>query len=60
MIEADGMVATCEPLTQFCLAALMVPGQGQALVEVKPLVPPGHHVLLFEQAEALLVQHLTR
>ncbi len=28
-------------------------------MEVEPLAPPGHHIPLLEQAEALLVQHLT-
>jgi hypothetical protein len=60
LIKTDGMAATCEPLTHFCLAALTTPGQGQApTVEIEPLAPPGRHVPLFAQAEALLVNHLT-
>jgi hypothetical protein len=60
MIKMDGMAAACEPLTRFCLAALTTPGQGQApTLKIEPLAPPGRHVPLFAQAEALLVDHLT-
>ncbi len=60
VIKTDGMAATCEPLTHFCVAALTTPGQGQApMVEIKPLAPPVRHIPLFAQAEALLVDHLT-
>ncbi len=60
VIKTDGMAATCEPLTHFCVAVLTTPGQGQApTVEIEPLAPPGRHVPLFAQAEALLVDHLT-
>jgi hypothetical protein len=60
VIEADGMAGTCKPLTRFCLAALTIPGQGQApTVKINPLPPPGRHVPLLGQADALLVKHLT-
>jgi hypothetical protein len=59
VIEANGMAGTCKPLTWFCLAALTTPGQGQApTVKIDPPPPPGRHVPLLEQADALLVDHL--
>jgi hypothetical protein len=60
VIKRDEMATTCKPLTRFCVAALTAPGQGQVpTVEIEPLAPPGRHVPLFAQAEALLVDHLT-
>ncbi len=59
VIEAKRMAAMCDPLTCFCLAVLTTPGKGQApMMEIEPLAPPGCHVPLLEQANALLVNHL--
>jgi hypothetical protein len=59
VIKADGMAATCEPLTRFCLAVITTPGQGQVLaVQIAALLPPSHHAPLLEQAEKFLALHL--
>ncbi len=60
VIKANGMAATCEPLTHFCLAVITTPGQGQVLaVQIAALLPPSRHVPLLKQAKGILVSHLT-
>jgi hypothetical protein len=60
VIKANGMAATCEPLTRFCLAAITTPGQGQvSVVHIAALLPPSRQDPLLEQAKRIFALHLT-
>lgn len=60
VIEADGMAATCEPLTRFCLAAITRGPNHVSAVQMEPFSPPvGRHVPLLEQTAAILATHLS-
>jgi hypothetical protein len=59
VIKADGMGAACDPLTQFCLAAITTPGAGlSSAVQVAAHSPPTRHIPLLQQAEATLSSFL--
>jgi len=59
VIAADGMEATCMPLTHFCQVALtLMAAGGSSPVEVVTPIPPARHVPLLNQAASILHHHL--
>ena len=59
VIAADGMEATCMPLTHFCQAALTIAAAGgSSPVEVVMPTPPARHVPLLSHAATILHHHL--
>lgn len=52
------MVNMCEPLTCFCIAALMVRAGLVSAVQIAVPLPPGRHIPLLEQSATVLSTHL--